>query len=172
MTELVCFYCLKTYDSTIGHHCLNGWWIPEVANGNTAIEGVGEEQDSFKQGSSHGPCVQINETASVSTELVSINPEFSNENYLSNQATYGNNQPTNTSQDYTIGGATNQLMTMNSEQNHVEQCAISDLNHPALFRRKELGTNDCNMAMRFNFPNSEMPSNIDGLTGMGLIGTR
>ncbi|GBO35598.1 Zinc finger protein 782, partial [Araneus ventricosus] len=153
-------------DSTIGHHCLNGWWIPGVSNENTTVEGVGEEHDRFKQGSSHGPCVQINETASVGTELVSINPEFSNENYLSNQVTYGNDQPTNSSQDYAIGGATNQLMAMNSEQNHVEQCAISDLNNPALFHRKELRTNDCNMAMRFNFPNSEMPSNIDGLTSL------
>ncbi|GBN91883.1 hypothetical protein AVEN_234684-1 [Araneus ventricosus] len=160
MAELMCFDCFTTYNSLIGHFCLNGRWIPGVANGNTTAQAVAEELDSFKQGFTHGPCVQINETSSVYTEFSNINPLFSNENYLCNQVTYGNDPPAYSSQDYTTV-ETNQLMAMNSQQNHVEQCAISDLNNPALF-----GTNDCNMAMEFNFPNNEMPSNIDGLTSM------
>ncbi|GBN66008.1 hypothetical protein AVEN_221646-1 [Araneus ventricosus] len=160
MAELMCFDCFTTYNSLIGHFCLNGRWIPGVANGNTTAQAVAEELDSFKQGFTHGPCVQINETSSVYTEFSNINPLFSNENYLCNQVTYGNYPPAYSSQDYTTV-ETNQLMAMNSQQNHVEQCAISDLNNPALF-----GTNDCNMAMEFNFPNNEMPSNIDGLTSM------
>ncbi|GBM90612.1 hypothetical protein AVEN_161690-1, partial [Araneus ventricosus] len=160
MVELMCFDCFTTYNSLIGHHCLNGWWIPGVANGNTTAQAVTEELDRFKQGSSHGPCDQINETSSVYTELTNINPLFSNENYLCNEVTYGNDPPPYSSQDYTTV-ETNQLLAMNSQQNHVEQCAISDLNNPALF-----GTNDCNMAMGFSFPNNEMPSNIDGLTSM------
>ncbi|GBM97412.1 Zinc finger protein 41 [Araneus ventricosus] len=160
MVELMCFDCFTTYNSLIGHFCLNGWWIPGVANGNTTAEAVAEELDSFKQGFTHGPCVQINETSSVYTELSNINPLFSNEIYLCNQVTYGNDPPAYSSQDYTTV-ETNQLMAMNSQQNHVEQCGISDLNNPALF-----GTNDCNMAMGFNFATNEMPSNIDGLTSM------
>ncbi|GBM72719.1 hypothetical protein AVEN_189643-1 [Araneus ventricosus] len=139
---------------------------PGVSNGNVTAQAVAEELDSLKQESTQGPCVQINETSSVDTELVSINPEFYDENYLSNQVTYGNDPPTNSSQDYTTGEASNHLMEMNSEQNHLEQCTISDLNNSALFCRMELGTNDCNMAMRFSFPNNEMPSNIDRLTSM------
>ncbi|GBN21148.1 hypothetical protein AVEN_177437-1 [Araneus ventricosus] len=163
MAELTCFDCFTTYNSLIGHYCLNGWWISGFSNLNATVETVAEELDSFKQGSSHGPCVQINETSSVYTELSNINPLFSNKNYLCNQVNYGNDPPGYSSQDYTTV-ATNQLMAMNSQQNHVEQCAISDLNNPALFRRKELCTNDCNMEMRFSFSNSEMPSNIDRLT--------
>ncbi|GBO13568.1 Zinc finger protein 517 [Araneus ventricosus] len=166
MAELACFDCFTTYNSLIGHYCLNGWWIPGVENANATAQVVVEELDSLKQESTQGPRVQVNATASEGTELVTTNPEFYDENYLSNQVTYGNDQPTYSSQDYTTGGATNQLMAMNSEQNHVEQCAISDLNNPVLFRTYEQGTNDCNMAMRFSFPNNEMPSNIDRLTSM------
>ncbi|GBO30665.1 hypothetical protein AVEN_69889-1 [Araneus ventricosus] len=166
MAELACFNCFMTYNSLTGHYCLNGWWIPGVANGNATAQAVAEELDSLKQESSQGPCVQINATTSVDTELVSINPEFYDENYLSNQVTYGNDQQTNSSHDYTTGGATNQLMAMNSEQNHVEQCAISDLNNPVLFCTYEQGRNDCNMEMGFSFPNNEMPLNIDRLTSM------
>ncbi|GBN81213.1 hypothetical protein AVEN_102496-1 [Araneus ventricosus] len=164
MAELACFDCFTTYNPLIGHYCLNGWWIPGAANGKTTAQAVTEELDSLNQESSHGHCVQVNAAASEGTELVTTNPEFYDENYLSNQVTYGNDQPTYSSQDYTTGGETNQLMAMNSEQNHVEQCAISDLKNPVLFRTYEQGTNDCNMAMRFNFPNSEMPSNMDRLT--------
>ncbi|GBN84098.1 Zinc finger protein 234 [Araneus ventricosus] len=166
MAELACFDCFTTYNSLVGHYCFNGWWIPGVANGNATAQAVEKELDSLKQESTQGPCVQVNATASEGTELVTTNPEFYDENYLSNQMTYGNDQTTYSSQDYTTGGTTNQLMAMNSEQNHVEQCAISDLNNPTLFCRMELGTNDCNMAMRFNFPNSEMASNMDRLTSM------
>ncbi|GBN93576.1 Zinc finger protein 595 [Araneus ventricosus] len=166
MAELACFNCFTTYNSLIGHYCLNGWWIPGVANENATAQVVVEELDSLKQESTQGPRVQVHATASEDTELVTTNPEFYDENYSSNQVTYGNDQPTYSSQDYTTGGATNQLMAMNSEQNHVEQCAISDLNNPVLFRTYEQGTNDCNMAMRFSFPNNEMPSNIDRLTSM------
>ncbi|GBN21143.1 B-cell lymphoma 6 [Araneus ventricosus] len=160
MAELACFDCFTTYNSLIGHHCLNGWWIPGVANGHATAQAVTEELDSLMKGSTHGPCVQINETSSVYTELSNVNPLFSDENYLCNQVTYGNYPPAYSSQDYTTV-ETNQLMAMNYQQNHVEHCAISDLNNPALF-----GTNDFNMAMGFNFPNNEMPSNIDGLTSM------
>ncbi|GBN10706.1 hypothetical protein AVEN_173819-1 [Araneus ventricosus] len=90
MAELACFDCFTTYNSLIGHYCLNGWWIPEVANGNTTAQAVTEELDSLMKGSTHGPCVQINETTSVYTELSNINPLFSNEIYLCNQVTYGN----------------------------------------------------------------------------------
>ncbi|GBN29424.1 hypothetical protein AVEN_113135-1 [Araneus ventricosus] len=166
MAEVACFDCFTTYNSLIGHYCLNGRWIPGVENANATAQVVVEELDSLKQESTQGPCVQVNATASEGTELFSINPEFYDENYLSNQVTYGNDQPTYSSQDYTTGGATNQLMAMNSQQNHVEQCAISDLNNPVLFRTYEQGTNDCNMAMRFSFPNNEMPSNMDRLTSM------
>ncbi|GBO18372.1 hypothetical protein AVEN_125535-1, partial [Araneus ventricosus] len=166
MAELACFDCFTTYNSLIGHYCLNGWWISGFANGNATAQAVAEELDSLKQESTQGPCAQINATASVGTELFSINPEFYDENYLSNQVTYVNDQPTYSSLDYTTGGATNQLMAMNSEQNLIEQCAISDLNNPALFRRYEPDTNDCNMEMRFSFPNSEMSSNMDRLTSM------
>ncbi|GBM97416.1 hypothetical protein AVEN_260347-1 [Araneus ventricosus] len=145
------------------HYCFNGWWIPGVASRSTIVQAVAAEPDSLKQGSTHGTCVQINETASVGTELVNINPESSNENYLYNQVTYAEDQPTYSSQDYTTGGATNQLMAMNSEQNNVEVCAISGLNNPALFRRNELGANDCNMEMR---QSSETSSKIDRLTSM------
>ncbi|GBO23418.1 hypothetical protein AVEN_267401-1 [Araneus ventricosus] len=62
MAELACFDCFTTYNSLIGHHCLNGWWIPGVANGHATAQAVTEELDSSQQGSSHGPCVQINET--------------------------------------------------------------------------------------------------------------
>ncbi|GBO12895.1 hypothetical protein AVEN_225055-1 [Araneus ventricosus] len=159
MHELACFDCFTTCNSLIGHYCLNGWWMPGFANGNAAAQAVAEEHDSLMKGSTHGPCFQINESASVGTELFNINLLFSNENYLCNQVTYGNYPPAYSSQDYTTGGATNQLMAKNSQQNQVEQCAISNLNNPELF-----GTNDCNMAMGFKFPNNEMPSNIDGLT--------
>ncbi|GBN27286.1 Zinc finger protein 595 [Araneus ventricosus] len=158
MAELACFDCFTTYNSLIGHYCFNGWWIPGVASRSTIVQAVAEELDSFMKGSTHGPCVQINETSSVYTELSNINPLFSNEIYLCNQVTYGNYPLAYSSQDYTTV-ETNKLMAMNSQQNHVEQCAISDLNNPELF-----GTNDCNMAMGFKFPNNEMPSNIDGLT--------
>ncbi|GBM98378.1 Zinc finger protein 226 [Araneus ventricosus] len=164
IAELVCFYCLKTYDSITGHHCLNGWWIPGVANINTTVEAVAEELDSFKQGASHEPCVQINETASVGTELVNINSEFSNKNYLYNQVTYGNDQQTYSNQEYTTGGASNHLMSMNSEQNHVEEWAIDCLDNQA--PRTELGTSDCTMPMRLSFPNTDISSNIERPTGM------
>ncbi|GBN95382.1 hypothetical protein AVEN_176964-1 [Araneus ventricosus] len=91
MTELVCLDCFTTYDSLIGHYCFNGWWIPGVASRSTVVQAVAAEPDSLKQG---GTCVQINETASVGTELVHINPESSNENYLYNQVTYAEDQPT------------------------------------------------------------------------------
>ncbi|GBL61988.1 hypothetical protein AVEN_148974-1, partial [Araneus ventricosus] len=164
MAELVCFYCLKTYDSITGHHCLNGWWIPGVANINTTVEAVAEELDSLMKGSTHGPCIQINESASVGTELVNINSEFSNENYLCNQVTYGNDQQTYSNQEYTTGGASNHLMSMNSEQNHVEEWAIDCLDNQA--PRNELGTSDCTMPMRLSFPHTDISSNIDRLTSM------
>ncbi|GBN78110.1 Zinc finger protein 782 [Araneus ventricosus] len=164
MAELMCFYCLKTYDSITGHCCLNGWWIPGVANVNTTVEAVAEELDSLMKGSTHGPCIQINESASVGTELVNINSEFSNENYLYNQVTYGNDQTTYSNQDYTIVGASNHLMAMNSEQNHVQETAIGGLDNEA--RRKELGPDDCSMPMRLCFPNTDISSNIERLTSI------
>ncbi|GBN97218.1 Zinc finger protein 39 [Araneus ventricosus] len=153
----------RTYDSIIGHHCLNGWWIPGYTSRSTTVEAVAEDLDSMKQGSTHGPCVQINKATSVSTELVNMNPMFSNETYLYNQVTYGNDQMTYSSQDFTTEGSSNHLMTMNSVQSHAEECAISGLNNPALFHRNELGTNDCNMEMRLS---SEVSSKIDRLTSM------
>ncbi|GBN67368.1 hypothetical protein AVEN_273182-1 [Araneus ventricosus] len=163
MAELVCLDCFTTYESLVGHYCFNGWWIPGVASRSTIVQAVAAEPDSLKQGSTHGTCVQINETASIGTKLVNINPESSNENYLYNQVTYAEDQPTYSSQDYTTGGATNQLMAMNSGQNNVEECAISGLNNPALFHRNELGGNDCNIEMS---QSSEISSKIDRLTSM------
>ncbi|GBN29426.1 hypothetical protein AVEN_113136-1 [Araneus ventricosus] len=163
MAELVCLDCFTTYESLVGHYCFNGWWIPGVASRSTIVQAVAAEPDSLKQESTHGTCVQINETASVGTELVNINPESSNENYLYNQVTYAEDQPNYSSQDYTTGGANNQLMAMNSEQNNVEECAISGLNNLALFCRNELGANDCNMEMR---QSSEISSKFDRLTSM------
>ncbi|GBM97410.1 hypothetical protein AVEN_260343-1 [Araneus ventricosus] len=121
MSELMCFFCLKTYDSLVGHHCLNGWWIPGVANINTTVEA---EPDSFKQGFTHGTCVQINETGKVFTELVNTNPVFSNENYLYNKVTYGHDQTTYSSQDYNTGGATNHSFAMNPDLGHIGESDI------------------------------------------------
>ncbi|GBN07427.1 Zinc finger protein 782 [Araneus ventricosus] len=169
MAELMCFDCFKTYDYLIGHYCFNGWWIPGVANGINTVEAISEELDSFKQASSHLQCVQINETESVYTELSNINPEFSNENYLCNQVTYGNDQPIYSSQDYTTGGATNQLMAMNSEQGNIGEWAIGGMDNQA--QGNELGTIDCNMPMRLSFQNSEMEPNVNRLTNMvGQLG--
>ncbi|GBM97406.1 hypothetical protein AVEN_260339-1 [Araneus ventricosus] len=164
MVEFMCSDCFKTYDSLIGHYCFNGWWIPGVANGINTVELVAEELDSFKQGSSHLPCVQINETQSVYTELSNINPEFSNENYLCNQVTYRNDQPTYSSQYCTTGGASTQLMVMNSEQGNIGEFAIGGMNNQA--QRNELGTSDYNMPKRLSFHNSEMEPNINRLTNM------
>ncbi|GBN27285.1 hypothetical protein AVEN_148057-1 [Araneus ventricosus] len=175
MSELMCFFCFKTYDSIIGHHCLNDWWIPGYTSRSTTVEAVAEDLDSIKQGSTHGPCVQINKTTSVSTELVNMNPMFSNETYLYNLVTYGNDQMTYSSQDFTTEGSSNHLLTMNSVQSHAEECAISGLNNPALFHRNELGTNDCNMGTRLSSEvycnmgmrlSSEVSSKIDRLTSM------
>ncbi|GBN81214.1 Zinc finger protein 33A [Araneus ventricosus] len=164
MAELMCFFCFKTYNSIIGHCCLNGWWIPGVANRNTTVEAVADEPDSLMKGSTHGPCVQINESVSVGTKLVNINSDFSNKNYLYKQVTYGNDQQTYSNQDYTTGGASNHLMVMNSEQNHIEERAIGGFNNEA--RRKELGPKDCSMPMRLSFPNTDISSNIERLTSM------
>ncbi|GBN64113.1 Zinc finger protein 782 [Araneus ventricosus] len=164
MAELMCFFCFKTYDSLIGHYCLNGWWIPGVANRNTTVEAVADEPDSLMKGSTHGPCVQINESASVGTKLVNINSDFPNKNYLYNQVTYGNDQQTYSNQDYTTGGASNHLMAMNSEQNHVEERAIGGLDNEA--RRKELCPKDCSMPMRLSFPHTDISSNIEQMTSM------
>ncbi|GBO17313.1 hypothetical protein AVEN_140991-1 [Araneus ventricosus] len=161
MAEFMCFFCLKTYDSLIGHHCLNGWWIPGVASRSTTVEAVAEEMDSMKQGSSHGPCVQINETGKVFTELVNINPVLSDENCLCNQVTYGNDQPTYSSQDCTTGGASTQLMVMNSEQGNIGEWAIGGMDNQA--QTNELGKSDCNMGMRLS---SEVSSKIGRLTSM------
>ncbi|GBN21142.1 B-cell lymphoma 6 [Araneus ventricosus] len=157
MAELVCLFCFKTYDSLIGHHCLNGWWIPGVASINTTVEAVAAEPDSLKQGSTHGTCVQINETGKVFTELANANPVFSNENYLLNQVTYGNDQKTYSSQDYNTAGTTNHKIAMDSDLCHIEEWAIGGMNNQG---RNELGTKDCNMAMRLSSTNSEMASNI------------
>ncbi|GBO10801.1 hypothetical protein AVEN_228033-1 [Araneus ventricosus] len=161
MAELMCFYCLKTYDSLIRHHCLNDWWIPGVARRSTTVEAVAEDQDSMKQGPSHGTCVQINETGKVFTELVNINPVFSDENYLCNQVTYGNDQTAYSSRDCTTGGASTQLMVMNSEQDNIGEWAIGGMNNQA--QTNELGKNDYNMGMRLS---SEVSSKIDRLTCM------
>ncbi|GBO32959.1 hypothetical protein AVEN_85556-1, partial [Araneus ventricosus] len=164
MAVLMCLDCFKTYDSLIEHNCLNGWWIPGVASRSTTVEAVAEDLDSMKQESTHGPCVQINETASFGTELVNIYPAFSNENYLYNQVTYAEDQPTYSSQDYTTEGSSNQLMTMNSEQGDIGEWDIDDLNNQA--RRIELGGNDCDMEMRLSSPSREISSKIGRLTSM------
>ncbi|GBN93574.1 hypothetical protein AVEN_4799-1 [Araneus ventricosus] len=161
MAELVCLFCFKTYDSLIGHHCLDGWWIPGVANINTTVQAVAAEPDILKQGSAHGTCVQINETGKVFTELAKTNPVFSNENYLYNQVTYGNDQTTYSSQDYTTGGTTNHKIAINSDLGHIGKWEIGGMNNQA---RNELCTKDCNMAMRLSSANSEMASNIDRLS--------
>ncbi|GBO35899.1 hypothetical protein AVEN_43429-1, partial [Araneus ventricosus] len=164
MAVLMCLDCLKTYDSLIEHNCLNSWGIPGVASRNTTVEAVAEDLDSMKKESIHGLCGKINETASVGTELVNINPVFSNENYLYNQVTYAEDQPTYSSQDYTTEGSSNHFMMMNSEQGDIGEWGIGDLNNEA--RRIELGRNDCDMEMRLSFPSSEFSSKIDPLTSM------
>ncbi|GBN81445.1 Zinc finger protein 347 [Araneus ventricosus] len=164
MAVLMCLDCFKTYDSLRGHYCLNDWWIPGVASRSTTVEAVPEDMDSMKQESTHGPCVQINETASVGTELANIYPAFSNENYLYNQVTYAEDQPTYSSQDYITKGSSNQLMTMNSEKGDIGEWDIGDLNNQA--RRIELGGNDCDMEMRLISPSSEISSKIGRLTSM------
>ncbi|GBM93522.1 Zinc finger protein 235, partial [Araneus ventricosus] len=164
MPELMCLDCLKTYDSLIEHNCVNGWWIPGVASGSTTAEAVAEDLDSMKQESTHGLCGQINETASVGTELVNINPAFSNENYLYNQVTYAEDQPTYSSQEYNTEGSSNHFMMMNSEQGDIGEWGIGDLNNQA--RRIELGGNDCDMEMRLSSPSSEISSKIGRLTSM------
>ncbi|GBN32091.1 Zinc finger protein 782 [Araneus ventricosus] len=166
MAVLMCLDCFKTYDSLRGHYCLNGWWIPGVASRSTTVEAVPEDMDSMKQESTHGPCVQINEAASFGTELVNINPAFSNENYLYNQVTYAKDQPTYSSQDYTTERSSNQFMTMNSEQGVIEEWGIGDLIGENQARRIELGGNDCDMEMRLSFPSREISSKIDPLTSM------
>ncbi|GBN95801.1 Zinc finger protein 782 [Araneus ventricosus] len=135
----------------------------EFRKRNTTVEAMADELDSLMKGSTHGPCVQINESASVGTELVNINSDFSNKNYLYNQVTYGNGQQTY-STDYTTGGASNHLMVLNSEHNHVEERAIGGFNNEA--RRKGLGPKDCSIPMRLSFPHSDISSNIEQLTSM------
>ncbi|GBN26195.1 hypothetical protein AVEN_62593-1, partial [Araneus ventricosus] len=164
MPVLMCLDCLKTYDSLIEHNCLNGWWIPGVASGSTTVEAVAEDLDSMNQESTHGLCGQINETTSVGTELVNINPAFSNENYLSNQVTYAEDQPTYSSQEYNTEGSSNHFMMMNSEQGDIGEWGIGDLNNQA--RRIELGGNDCDKEMRLSSPSSEISSKIGRLTSM------
>ncbi|GBN10929.1 Zinc finger protein 33A [Araneus ventricosus] len=164
MAVLMCLDCFKTYDSLIQHNCLNRWWIPGVASRSTTVEAVAEDLDSMKQESTHGPCVEINETASFGTELVNINPAFYTENYLYNQVTYAEEQPTYSSQDYITEGSSNHLITMNSEQGDIGEWGIGDLNNQA--RRIELGGNDCDMEMRLSSPSSEISSKIGRLTSM------
>ncbi|GBN90170.1 Zinc finger protein 233 [Araneus ventricosus] len=164
MPVLMCFDCFKTYESLIGHNCLNGWWIPGVASRSTTVEAVAEDLDSMKQESTHGPCVQINKAASFGTELVNINTAFSNENYLYNQMTYAKDQPTYSSQEYNTEGSSNHFMMMNSEQGDIGEWGIGDLNNQA--RRIEMGGNDCDMEMRLSSPSSEISSKIGRLTSM------
>ncbi|GBN10926.1 Zinc finger protein 782 [Araneus ventricosus] len=166
MAVLMCLDCFKTYDSLIGHICLYDWWIPGVASRSTTVEAVPEDLDIMKQESTHGQCVQTNETASLVTELVNINTAFPNENYLHNQVTYGKDQPTYSSQDYTTERSSNQFMTMNSEQGVIEERGIGDLMGENQARRIELGGNDCDMEMRLIFPSCEISSKIDPLTSM------
>ncbi|GBM96486.1 hypothetical protein AVEN_263428-1 [Araneus ventricosus] len=164
MPVLMCLDCFKTYDSLIEHNCSNRWWIPGVARRSTTVEAVPEDLDSMKQESTHGPCVQINDTASFGTELVNINPALSNENYLYNQVAYAEEQPTYSSQEYNTEGSSNHFMMMNSEQGDVGEWGIGDLNNQA--RRIELGGNDCDMEMRLCSPSSEISSKIGRLTSM------
>ncbi|GBM12944.1 hypothetical protein AVEN_113834-1, partial [Araneus ventricosus] len=164
MPVLMCLDCFKTYDSLIEHNCLKRWWIPGVASRSTTVEAMAEDLDSMKQESTHGLCVQINETASFGTELVNINPAFSNENYLYNQMAYAEEQPTYSSQEYNTEGSSNHLMMMNSEQGDIREWGISDLNNQA--RRIELAGNDCDMEMRLSSPSSEISSKIGRLTSM------
>ncbi|GBN93605.1 hypothetical protein AVEN_261359-1 [Araneus ventricosus] len=165
MSELVCLDCFKTYYSLIGHYCVKVWWITGVANRiNTTVEAVAVELDSLMKGSTHGPCVQINESASVGAELVNLNTEIFKENYFYNQMTYRKDQLTYSSEDYTPVGASNHSIAMNSEQNHVEEWAIGGLNNQGC--KNGQSANDCNMAMRAFLLNSEMLSNFHRLTSM------
>ncbi|GBO32447.1 Zinc finger protein 681 [Araneus ventricosus] len=118
----------------------------------------------MKQESTHGPCVQINEKASVGTELVNINPAFSNENYLYNQVAHAEEQPTYSSQEYNTEGSSNHFMMMDSEQGDIGEWGMGDLNNQA--RRIDLGGNDCDMEMRLSSPSSEISSKIGRLTSM------
>ncbi|GBN21140.1 hypothetical protein AVEN_177431-1 [Araneus ventricosus] len=93
MEELVCMVCFRTY-SPPGHYCVDNRWVPVVANINMTFREDEQLVVSGKQGIIPGPSQQINESTSVSTENVNINPYFYHGYSLSNEAINRNDEET------------------------------------------------------------------------------
>ncbi|GBN27287.1 hypothetical protein AVEN_148059-1 [Araneus ventricosus] len=158
--------CFKTY-SPPGHYCVNNWWVPVVANINMTFREDEQLLVSGTQGIIPGPSQQINESTSVSTENVNINPYFYHGYSLSNEAINRNAEETVSGHNSTTGGRSNQIKIINSEQgNRVEQ-AIRSLISPSLLINNEPGTTDYSMTMRQSFPSSQRSTNVSPLDSIG-----
>ncbi|GBO23161.1 Zinc finger protein 112 [Araneus ventricosus] len=122
---------------------------------------------SGTQGIIPGPSQQINESTSVSTENVNINPYFYHGYSLSNEAINRNDEETVSGHNSTTGRRSNQIKIINSEQgNRVEQ-AIRSLLTPSLLINNEPGTTDYSMTMRQSFPSSQRSTNVSPLDSIG-----
>ncbi|GBN83140.1 Zinc finger protein 235 [Araneus ventricosus] len=105
MEELVCMVCYRTYFPP-GHYCVDNRWVPVVPNLNMTFREVEQLLLSGQQGNIPGPSEQINESPSVSTENVNLNPCFHHDCSLSNEEV----ERGNTTNNFAIGeDETNQL---------------------------------------------------------------
>ncbi|GBM98383.1 hypothetical protein AVEN_11969-1 [Araneus ventricosus] len=171
MEELVCMVCFRTY-SPPGHYCVDNKWVPVVANLNMTIrEGeqllLNKEMLKRQKGNIPGPSEQINESTSVSTENVNLNPCFYHDSSLSNEAINRNDEGTVSGHKFTTGGASNQLNVINSEQGNRVEPAIGSLISPSLLINNEPGTTDYSMTMRQRFPRSQRSTNVSPLVNIG-----
>ncbi|GBN39502.1 hypothetical protein AVEN_54924-1, partial [Araneus ventricosus] len=166
MEELVCMVCFKTYHPP-GHCCVNNRWVPVIANGNMTISEVEQLLFSGKQVSILGPSEQMNESTSVSTENVNLNPYFYYVSIISDEAINRNDVGTVSSHNSTTGGACTQLKIINSEQgNRIEQ-AIRSLSSIPILNNNEPGTTDYSMTVRQSFPSSERTTDVSPLDSIG-----
>ncbi|GBM97414.1 Zinc finger protein 90 [Araneus ventricosus] len=166
MEELVCMVCCRTYFPP-GHYCVDNRWVPVVANLNMTIREVEQLLLSRQQGNIPGPSEQINESTSVSTENVNLNPCFYHDCSLSNEAINRNAEGTVSSHNSTTGGASNQLNVINSEQGSRIEQTIGSLSSPSLLNNNEAGTTDYIMTMRQSFPSSQISTNVSPLVNIG-----
>ncbi|GBN64109.1 hypothetical protein AVEN_232074-1 [Araneus ventricosus] len=158
--------CFETY-SPPGHHCVNNWWVPVAANLNMTFREDEQLLVSGTQGIIPGPSQQINESTSVSTENVNINPYFYHGYSLSNEAINRNGEGSVSGHNSTTGGASNQLKIINSEQGSRVEQAIRSLISPSLLINNEPGTTDYIMTTRQSFPSSQRSTNVSPLVNIG-----
>ncbi|CAL1296250.1 unnamed protein product [Larinioides sclopetarius] len=162
MAKLMCVDCFKTFDSLIGHYCINARWISGDVKRSIIVKA--KERNSLVQGSVPRQCVEINETAIISRQLDNINLEFSNKNYLSHQVTCRNDEQICSNKDLKIVRKSNDLMTKNSEHGHIGKWVVGGLNSQSL--RVDWGSNKCNDAMGLGFDSSEIALKINRRSSM------